>query len=69
MRSFPIFLTIIASIPGMGRLGFEAVLSRDYPTVMAIASIEALLTLVGILVSDLLYVWVDPRISFERMQE
>ncbi len=57
----------IFSIPGMGKLGFEAVLSRDYPTVMAIAAIEALLTLVGILVSDLMYVWVDPRISFEGM--
>lgn len=56
------------SIPGMGQLGFEAVLSRDYPTVMAIASIDAMLTLVGILVSDLLYVWVDPRISFKRLE-
>lgn len=55
----------IFTIPGMGKLGFEAVLSRDYPTVMALAAIEALLTLVGILLSDLLYVTVDPRISFE----
>lgn len=58
----------IFSIPGMGRLGFEAVLSRDYPTVMAIATIEALLTLVGMLISDLLYVVVDPRISFEGVR-
>lgn len=57
----------IFSIPGMGKLGFEAVLSRDYPTVMAIAAIEAVLTLVGLLVSDLLYVVVDPRISFEKV--
>jgi peptide/nickel transport system permease protein len=57
----------IFSIPGMGRLGFEAVLSRDYPTVMAIAAIEAMLTLVGLLVSDILYVIVDPRISFEKI--
>lgn len=55
----------IFSIPGMGRLGFEAVLSRDYPTVMAIAAIDGALTLVSLLVSDLLYVMVDPRISFE----
>ncbi|MBI1909323.1 MAG: ABC transporter permease [Deltaproteobacteria bacterium] len=58
----------IFTIPGMGKLGFEAVLSRDYPTVMAIAAIEALLTLLSILISDLLYVMVDPRISFERRQ-
>ncbi|HSA59793.1 MAG TPA: ABC transporter permease [bacterium] len=57
----------IFSIPGMGNLGFEAVLSRDYPTVMAIAAIEALLTLVSLLISDILYVFVDPRISFEKI--
>lgn len=57
----------IFSIPGMGRLGFEAVLSRDYPTVMAIAAIEAVLTLVSLLISDILYVIVDPRISFEKV--
>ena len=60
-----IIIENIFSIPGMGQLGFEAVLSRDYPTVMAIATISALLTLVGILISDLLYVWADPRISYE----
>jgi peptide/nickel transport system permease protein len=58
----------IFSIPGMGKLGFEAVLSRDYPTVMAIAAIEAMLTLVSLLVSDVLYVVIDPRISFEKIQ-
>ena len=57
----------IFSIPGMGNLGFEAVLSRDYPTVMAIAAIEAFLTLVSLLISDVLYVFVDPRISFEKV--
>lgn len=57
----------IFSIPGMGQLGFEAVLSRDYPTVMAITTIDAFLTLVSLLISDLLYVVVDPRISFEKM--
>ena len=56
----------IFSIPGMGKLGFEAVLSRDYPTVMAIVSIQALLTLVSILITDLMYVVADPRISYEK---
>ncbi len=54
----------IFSIPGMGRLGFESVLSRDYPTIMAIATIDAFLTLVSILITDLLYAVVDPRITF-----
>lgn len=57
----------IFSIPGMGKLGFEAVLSRDYPTVMAIATIEAFLTLVSLLISDVVYVFIDPRISFEKI--
>ncbi len=56
----------IFSIPGMGRLGFESVLARDYPTIMAIAAIDAFLTLVSILVSDIMYVVVDPRIRFEK---
>lgn len=55
----------VFSIPGMGRLGFEAILSRDYPLVMGILSISALLTLGGLLVSDLMYAIVDPRVKFE----
>jgi peptide/nickel transport system permease protein len=60
-----VIIESIFSIPGMGQLGFEAVLSRDYPVVLGIATISAVLTLVGLLVSDLLYVWVDPRITYE----
>ena len=58
----------IFSIPGMGRLGFESVLNRDYPVIMAIATIDAFLTLISLLISDLLYVVVDPRITFEAKQ-
>lgn len=53
----------IFSIQGMGKLGFDAILSRDYPVIMAITTFSAFLTLLGILVSDLLYSVVDPRIS------
>ena len=55
----------IFSIPGMGMLSFEAVLSRDYNLIMGIATIEAFLTLVSLLLSDLMYIWVDPRITLE----
>jgi peptide/nickel transport system permease protein len=55
----------IFSIPGMGRLSFDAILSRDYPLIMGILSIDALLTLVGLILSDILYAIVDPRIKFE----
>ena len=54
----------IFSIPGMGRLAFESVLARDYPTIMGIFSITALLTMLGLLLSDLLTALVNPRITF-----
>ncbi len=60
-----VIIESIFSIPGMGRLGFEAVLSRDYPLIMGIFTMSALLTLLGLIVSDILYAIVDPRISFE----
>jgi peptide/nickel transport system permease protein len=56
-----IFETIFAW-PGIGRLGYEAVLSRDYPVVVSIGFLASVLTLVGTLISDLLYMVVDPRI-------
>lgn len=56
----------IFSIPGMGRLGFQSILSRDYPTIMAIATIQAFLTLISLLLADIMYVFADPRVSFKR---
>ena len=58
-----IFETIF-SWPGMGRLGYEAILNRDFPVVLTLNFIAAGLTLVGTLFSDLLYATVDPRIRF-----
>lgn len=56
---------IIESIfawPGMGRMGFEAILARDYPIILTLNFIAALLVLIGTFISDLLYMVVDPRI-------
>ena len=52
----------IFSIPGMGRLFYEAVMARDYPVVMALVTIGALLTLIGNLLADVAYAYADPRI-------
>ncbi len=60
-----VIIESIFSIPGIGQLGFEAILSRDYPLIMAIATISAFLTLIGILIADIIYVLIDPRITFE----
>ncbi|MDP2855083.1 MAG: ABC transporter permease [Smithellaceae bacterium] len=56
-----IFETIFA-IPGMGQLFYLSVMARDYPTVMGILLIGAILTLVGNLIADLSYALADPRI-------
>lgn len=56
----------IFTINGMGKLSFEAILNRDYPIINAIAFFSAFLTLIGMLLTDIAYVFVDPRISFEK---
>ena len=58
-----IFETIFAW-PGMGRLGFEAILARDFPVILTLNFISAVLVLIGTFVSDILYAVVDPRIKF-----
>jgi peptide/nickel transport system permease protein len=56
-----IFETIFA-YPGMGRLGFDAIMARDYPVVMGVGVIAAALTLFGNFLADVAYRWADPRI-------
>ncbi len=60
-----VIIESIFSIPGMGLLAFEAVTTRDYNVVMAVATIGGLLNLVGLLLGDIAYAIADPRISFE----
>jgi len=56
-----IFETVFA-IPGMGQLFYQSVMMRDYPTIMGILAIGAVLTLVGNLLADICYSVADPRI-------
>jgi peptide/nickel transport system permease protein len=63
-----IIIEQIFAIPGMGRLAFQSVLARDYPTIMAITTISAFLTLISLLLSDLAYSWVDPRVTFKARE-
>lgn len=55
----------IFSIPGMGLLAFEAVVTRDYNIVMAVATIAGALNLTGLLLGDIAYALADPRITFD----
>ena len=63
-----LLIETIFSLDGLGRLGFESVLNRDYPVVFATLYIFSLLGLVISLISDLTYTWVDPRIDFESRE-
>ena len=63
-----LLIETIFSLDGLGLLGFESVLNRDYPVVFATLYIFALIGLVVNLISDLAYTWIDPRIDFETRE-
>ncbi len=63
-----LLIETIFSLDGLGLLGFESVLNRDYPVVFGTLFIFSLLGLVVNLISDLTYMWIDPRIDFEARE-
>ena len=60
-----VILEYIFSWPGIGQLFFDAVSARDYPVVMGLSFVTAVLVLLSTLLADLLYVWADPRVTHE----
>ncbi len=60
-----VIMETVFGIPGMGRLFYEAAMSRDYPLIMGILTIGAFLTLLGNLIADIMYACVDPRIKYQ----
>lgn len=60
-----LLIEVIFSLDGLGLLGFESTVNRDYPVIFATLFIFTLMGLLLKLLSDLTYVWVDPRIDFE----
>lgn len=60
-----LLIEVIFSLDGLGLLGYESIINRDYPVVLGTLYFYALIGLVMTLVRDLVYVWVDPRIDFE----
>jgi microcin C transport system permease protein len=63
-----LLIETIFSLDGLGLLGFESVLNRDYPVVFATLYIFSLVGLIVNLLSDLTYTWIDPRIDFETRE-
>jgi peptide/nickel transport system permease protein len=62
MLSGAVIIETVFSWPGMGRLSIQAALSRDYPLVMGFVLIGAVLYMIGLIISDVLYGLLDPRI-------
>ena len=60
-----LIIETIFSLDGLGQLGFKAAVERDYPVIFGTLFVFGLLGLVVGILSDLMYVWIDPRIDFE----
>ncbi|GAB4270192.1 MAG: microcin C ABC transporter permease YejB [Pararhodobacter sp.] len=63
-----LIIETVFSLDGLGRLFFEAAVARDYPVIFGTLFIFTLLGLIVGLISDLMYVWIDPRIDFESRE-
>ena len=63
-----LIIETICSLDGLGRMGFEAAVARDYPVIFGTLFVFGLMGLVVGILSDLMYVFVDPRIDFERRE-
>ena len=62
-----LLVEIIFSLDGLGLLGYESVITRDYPVIFGSLYIFTLLGLLITLISDLLYTCIDPRINFQKV--
>jgi peptide/nickel transport system permease protein len=60
-----IVIEVVFGIPGMGSYLLDSIFARDYNALMGVLLVSAVLTMVGILISDISYAIVDPRISFD----
>ncbi len=60
-----VLIEYLFNIPGMGRLSWESIEYKDYPTLMALIYVDAIVVMLSILLADFLYIFADPRISFE----
>ncbi len=64
MISGSVVIEVIFTIPGMGRMLVDAMVAQDFPVVFTIVMMVAALTMIGYLIADILYAFVDPRITY-----
>ena len=62
-----LLVEIIFSLDGLGLLGYESIITRDYPVIFGTLYLFTLFGLIITLISDLLYVLIDPRINFQKV--
>jgi peptide/nickel transport system permease protein len=60
-----VFIETVFALPGMGRLFYDSLTRRDYPVLMGVLMFSAVLIILGNLIADILYGWLDPRVSYE----
>ncbi|TAK89927.1 MAG: microcin C ABC transporter permease YejB [Burkholderiaceae bacterium] len=63
-----LLIETLFSLDGLGLLSYESVIKRDYPVVMGTLFFFSILGLIAKLLNDVMYVWIDPRVKFERGQ-
>lgn len=63
-----LLIEIIFSLDGLGRMGYEATLARDYPLIFGSLYVFTLIGLFMTIVRDLMYAWIDPRINFDKTE-
>lgn len=61
-----VIIEVIFNIPGMGRLAYESIFAKDWPIVYTILMLAAILTIIGNLLADMLYAYVDPRVTYTQ---
>lgn len=61
-----VIIETVFTLPGMGYETYTAILRNDFPIIIAVLTITALLTAIGLVVQDVLYAWADPRITFNK---
>lgn len=59
-----VVVEVVFSWPGMGLLGVNSVIQRDYPVIMGIVMLSSIAIILGTLLSDILYAWADPRVRY-----
>ena len=60
-----VIVETIFAWPGMGKLGVSATIERDYPLLMGVVVVGAIMVLLSNLIADIVYAWVDPRIHYD----